>query len=167
MKMKTVVNWLAPFLLALSILVSGSAWLDSRTPAQAQNVACYNAQGGALRVAASGCEYEFQSGSTLDVQSGTTETHANDVTFSGVVTLSGTVANSNIEYGAETSVVTQTAIAHTLGTTPTTVLLTPQHSVQFTNTVFVLSSGVSTITVGVEGPGGESTIDTVNWLVAK
>jgi hypothetical protein len=38
----------------------------------AQNIACYRMQGGAKNVAASGCEYEFRSGSTLDIQDGTT-----------------------------------------------------------------------------------------------
>jgi len=51
--------------------------------------ACYNASGGALRVAGSGCEFEFQSGSTIDVQSGTTATFANLPVFSGGIDLAG------------------------------------------------------------------------------
>lgn len=38
----------------------------------AQNIPCYREQGGSKVVAGSGCEYEFQSGSTLDLQSGMT-----------------------------------------------------------------------------------------------
>lgn len=38
-------------------------------PVTAQNqTACYGTQGGALNVAASGCEYEFQAGSVIDTQ---------------------------------------------------------------------------------------------------
>lgn len=54
----------------------------------AQNVACYNEQGGAKRVAGSGCEFEFQSGATLDIQSGTTMTNAADQTVTGDIILS-------------------------------------------------------------------------------
>lgn len=40
--------------------------------ADAQQTACYGAQGGTVQTAASGCEYEFRAGSVLDVQSGAT-----------------------------------------------------------------------------------------------
>jgi hypothetical protein len=60
--------------LVITLLVSGGAsgLVTAIEDAAAQNVACYGEQGGAKHVAASGCEYEFRSGSTLDVQSGTT-----------------------------------------------------------------------------------------------
>lgn len=62
-------------------------------PALAQNVPCFFSLGGAKFTAgvyrSSICEWEMQSTTTLDIQSGVTETHANDPTFSGNPTFSG------------------------------------------------------------------------------
>jgi hypothetical protein len=66
-------------------------------PAIAQNVKCYLLQGGNKAVAASGCEYEFLSGSILDVQAGAT------VTFAG-----GMTNSSNMVINAPTAVGTST-----------------------------------------------------------
>src|SRR3990167_7308064 len=65
---KALAVFLAPLLVIMSI-----AFYWQSTPSSGQaNVPCYRQQGGAKNVAGSGCEYEFQSGSTLDVQDGTT-----------------------------------------------------------------------------------------------
>lgn len=57
--------------------------------AQAQQfTACYEEFGGTKRVAGSGCEYEWQSGATVDIQSGVTYSNAANVTQSGPITVS-------------------------------------------------------------------------------
>lgn len=61
----SVVRLFFSIVVAVCALAAGVLYLDQ--PADAQNVACYREQGGAKTVAASGCEYEFRSGSTLDM----------------------------------------------------------------------------------------------------
>lgn len=57
------------------------------TSAGAQNVVCYKEQGGAKNVAGSGCEYEFQSGSTIDVQANATVIWAGDLQLDSSLTV--------------------------------------------------------------------------------
>lgn len=57
--------------------------------ALAQNVVCYGQQGGAKKIAGSGCEYEFQSGSTLDILTGTNVTWNADFPLTGDLTVTG------------------------------------------------------------------------------
>lgn len=75
-------------LLVLVLMVAALA-----LPASAQNVPCYFDQGGGKFVAvvhrAVGCEWEMQTGTTLDIQSGVTATFANNPTFSGNPLFSG------------------------------------------------------------------------------
>jgi len=54
--------------LALLLLAAVFVNLKVDRLAAQYNTACYTAQGGEMQVAGSGCEYEFLSGSTLDVQ---------------------------------------------------------------------------------------------------
>lgn len=65
---KALAVFLAPLLVVLAFV---AFYAPAPTTGQA-NIPCYREQGGAKTVAGSGCEYEFQSGSTLDVQDGTT-----------------------------------------------------------------------------------------------
>lgn len=65
---KALAVFLAPLLTVLAFV---SFYAPAPTTGQA-NIPCYRQQGGAKTVAGSGCEYEFQSGSTIDVQSGVT-----------------------------------------------------------------------------------------------
>lgn len=59
----------AALLIALVMLMGVVMLFGGVSPAGAQNqTACYGTQGGALNVAASGCEYEFQAGSVIDTQ---------------------------------------------------------------------------------------------------
>ncbi len=68
------------------------AALGSPAPIDAQaNIPCYREQGGAKTVAGSGCEYEFQSGSTLDVQDGTTFS-ISDLTLTDDLVIAGDLA---------------------------------------------------------------------------
>lgn len=62
------------------------------TSAQA-NVPCYRLQRGAKAIAGSGCEYEFLSGSILDVQSGTTFT-ADDLTLADDLNVADIIAST-------------------------------------------------------------------------
>lgn len=55
----------------------------------------YKEQGGAKEVVASGGEVEYQSGSTLDIQSGTTVTNAGTETLSGTHAVSGAASISS------------------------------------------------------------------------
>ena len=59
-------------MLMVTVSLGSLALIDPANEAQAQNVACYREQGGAKNVAASGCEFEFQSGAILDIQDGVT-----------------------------------------------------------------------------------------------
>lgn len=67
----------AALLIAVALTAMGALLPNEETffldadSALAQNVVCYGRQGGAKKVAGSGCEYEFQSGSTLDILTGT------------------------------------------------------------------------------------------------
>lgn len=62
------------------VLLGLLIWVSNLTSVDvgAQNVVCYKEQGGAKNVAGSGCEYEFQSGSTFDIQASSTVTWAAD-----------------------------------------------------------------------------------------
>lgn len=81
-------------LLVLALLIVSMLAL----PAMAQNVPCYFQQGGAKFVAVvfrgAACEWEMQTGTTLDIQSGVTETHANNPIFTGSPAFTGTTAFS-------------------------------------------------------------------------
>jgi hypothetical protein len=88
--------------LVVAMLIAGLALLDQMR-ANAQNTACYTQQGGAMFVAASGCEYEFQSGSVLDVQSGATVSFGGDATMSGDLVLSAQTAISVTNGGVITA----------------------------------------------------------------
>lgn len=82
------------FSLAITFVLVGLVLLlQPMTPAVAQNVTCYRMQGGAKWVAASGCEYEFQSGSTLDIQDGVTASTA-DWSVTDDLTVAGDLVNT-------------------------------------------------------------------------
>lgn len=138
-------------LLALlaAVLVAGAM----SYPTLAQNVACYGEQGGAKHVAASGCEYEFRSGATLDIQSGTT------VNWDSLTVYPST-------RGATANVVNNTLIAHGLGTTPTAILLTPFFAGTFTQTVYISATNATSFTVGLE-TGSVTTVTTMYWEALK
>jgi hypothetical protein len=156
------------FLLAALALILFNAW-----PIMAQNTPCWREQGGAKWVAGvlagDGCEWEMQSGSTLDVQAGVTESHANDVTFSGVITLSGTVVEDGVAstgpviFGSQINATDGTTVTHGLGTTPTIVLVTPV-TASLTGTVFVEAVNSTVFTIGVESADTGLRVD---WLVGK
>lgn len=80
------------------------------------NVANYNEPGGAKQVISSGGEVEFRSGSTLDIQSGTTLTNAAVNTFSGNNTFSGTSGfTGNATFGVDDTGVDVTFYGATAG----------------------------------------------------
>ena len=60
------------FVLGLGLLVMALVLLQPTTPAGAQNTDCYQMQGGSKWICDNGGEMEFQTGATLDVQSGAT-----------------------------------------------------------------------------------------------
>ena len=70
MKTDKLQNGIAAVVLAMVMLLIAIGVLQFQAgDASAQNqTVCYGTQGGALYVAASGCEYEFQAGSVTDVQ---------------------------------------------------------------------------------------------------
>lgn len=82
-------------LLVLALLIVSALAM----PVMAQNVPCYFNQGGAKFVAvvfrSTACEWEMQTGTTLDIQSGVTETHANNPIFTGSPVFSGTTVFSD------------------------------------------------------------------------
>lgn len=97
-----------------------------------------------------------------------TLTVTGNTTLGGTLTFESVAMSGPLTFGAVSAVVTSTAIAHGLGTTPTVVLLTPQHSSDiFTNVVYVLISDTSTITVGLGYTGGVQTVDILHWMAGK
>lgn len=63
-------KYLAIALLPIVVLLAIVAfWQPTQVTGQG-NIPCYRMQGGAKNVAGSGCEYEFQSGATLEAQQG-------------------------------------------------------------------------------------------------
>jgi hypothetical protein len=85
MRVKDRIFYLIVTLMLMVTAALGSiAMMAPADEAQAQyNTACYEEFGGAKRVGGSGCEYEFQSGSTVDAQSGSTVDLAGNVDFTG------------------------------------------------------------------------------------
>lgn len=86
------------FFKAMSLVFLLFIVLAVAVPALAQNVPCYFTLGGAKFTAAVYrsviCEWEMQSTTVLDIQSGVTETHANDPSFTGNPTFSGSPSYS-------------------------------------------------------------------------
>lgn len=156
MNQNSVVRTFLSIVVAVVALMSGVIWLDQQ--AQAQNVPCYQEQGGAKWVAGvigtNTCEWEVQDGATLDLNDGAILTYE-DVTVSGPV-----------RFGTASNVVTGTTIAHGIGTTPTSVILTPQYNGALTQSLYVMSTDATNITVGLES-GSVVTVTTVNWLAGK
>ena len=109
----------------------------------AQQVPCYGQQGGNKQTAGTGCEYEFQSGSVLDVQAGST------VTFG-----SGVLDGSNVYQAATPGIVCnkkQTTITDTVTYTSTvTAITTPSWASCSLN---VLTADAEHCSVAVGTPG--------------
>lgn len=128
--------------LALSLIsftLSGFAYF--------QQSACRGTQGGNLQIAASGCEYEFRSGSTLDLQNGTT-LNMGSITTTGL-----------LKYGSQTGVANDTLVAHGLGTTPTSVLVTFSRGDVMSQSFYVSATNSTSFTVGlVAGPVTTATL---------
>ncbi len=160
------------FVLAAVLIFSTFVGIQLQRPneAQAQNTPCYGLQGGAKWVAASGCEYEFRSGSTLDVQSGANVTWTPNLTFSGNVTVEGTITlddvafSGPIKFGSTANVSNNTLIAHGIGTTPTVITLTPLEAGAFTQTVSLSATNATSFTVRLSA--GAAT-PTVYWMAGK
>lgn len=73
----------------VALLPEGETLFLDADSALAQNVVCYGQQGGAKKIAGSGCEYEFQSGSTLDIMTGTNVTWNADFPLVGDLVVTG------------------------------------------------------------------------------
>jgi hypothetical protein len=99
------------------LMVVLAAMLYAAWPTIAQNVACYREQGGAKNVAASGCEFEFQSGSTLDIQAGATAVIPGSILGqSGVVRYPTPGVGINCKQSTVTDTVTYTATVTAIST---------------------------------------------------
>ena len=142
----------------IAILV-GSGFAQTPTPDANQfNGPCF-ATSGAL-VAASGCTHDFRSGATLNVGSGGTL----NIGTGATVTWGGVTTSGPLRYGTATGVITGTTIAHGLGVTPTTIMLTAGQPVS--TTPIVITANTISITVGfVTGTNPLSM--TVYWLAGK
>ena len=128
--------FLAP---ALFVLAFAAIYEPMPTEAQA-NIPCYTQQGGTKHVAASGCEYEFRSGSTLDIQDGTTFAAGGDVSVGDDFTLGGDLV-----------------------TTPgTTIVVTPGSTVTPLGAYVPLSSTGTVGTSAIAGPTAGRRITLVN-----
>lgn len=149
---KALAVFLAPLLVVLAFV---AFYAPAPTTGQA-NIPCYRMQGGTKNVAGSGCEYEFQSGSTLDVQDGTTFSISDltltddlnvtgDLVVTGTSDLKGNVSDSGGVFTfADNVLVDGQADA---------VQLTAQGYTTQTNAVFVVenSSGTDLVTVSNTG----------------
>jgi hypothetical protein len=73
--MEAIMQKLALLVGVFILLALGLHGVMSTTDAAAQgNIPCYRMQGGARTIAASGCSYEFESGSSLSLEAGATFT---------------------------------------------------------------------------------------------
>ena len=94
----------------------------------------------------------------------TLETVGN-ITAGGTLTLESVAFSGPIRFGTASSVVSGTLIAHSLATTPTAVLLTPQSTGGYTTTVpYILASNATSFTVGI---ADSVTIVTLHWMAGK
>jgi hypothetical protein len=84
--------------------------------------------------------------------------------FDGTLTLESVAFSGPVTFGTATTVVSGTTIAHSLATTPTVAILTPQSTGGYTATVYVLATDDTNITVAVQDG---VTVPTVNWLAGK
>ena len=138
--MKTL-NLIKSVILAALLLI---LLFTSLAYAQSQ-AACYFAPGGATLVVGSGCTLNVKSGGTVQVDSG---------------------AVGAMKFGATSDVVNNTLIAHGLGTTPTSILLTPFYAGTLTQSLYISASNATSFTVGIAA-GSVTTVTTVYWAVAK
>ena len=94
--------------------------------------------------------------------------NSGNVELTGTLTLESVAFSGPVVFGTATSVVTGTTIAHGLGTTPTVAIVTAEHLTPiFTNTVYILSTDSTSITIGIGHTTGVTTIDTVHWMAGK
>lgn len=135
--------------------------------------------GNALRVATSGT-LDIQSGAVLSINapirtdlavSGTLNvvgavTVTNDIVVTGMLTLEGLAFSGPVVFGNASGVVSGTTIAHGLGTTPTAAALAPSYLGAFTNTIYVLATDATSITVALGYSEGVTTTD-VYWFAGK
>lgn len=96
---------------------------------------------------------------TLDV--------AGAATFAGTVTVDSVPLSGPVTFGSASSVVSGTTIAHGLATTPTAVVVTPVYAGVLTNTVYVISTDSTSITLGIGYTTGVTTVTTVYWMAGK
>jgi len=88
------------------------------------------------------------------------------LTSTGSLSLDGITISGGYKFGAASTVISGTLIAHGLATTPTVVLLTPASATgAITLAVQVMATNETSFTVGIEDPG--TTIDTLYWLAGK
>jgi len=167
-------QWLTVLLVIgiAALLLGGAALVLNLTATPAEEpvargytVPCRMEQGGQQWTAASGCTWQIQSGGTLQIQSGANFTLTNGTITTATVTslrLNGVNFSGPIRFGNVANAVDGTTIAHGLGTTPTSVLLTAQGTV--TASPYVKEVGPISITVGIIGTDGSMT---VNWMAGK
>lgn len=85
------------------------------------------------------------------------------IAVDGDLTNAGVDFTGPVVFGTVSNVISGTEIAHGLGFTPTTVLLTAESGVTFDSVVFILSTDVTSITVGIEA-GTVTTVTKMHWL---
>jgi hypothetical protein len=145
---------LRPALLALLVVVAVIVGANQLAVAQSQSK-CYFQPGGVGIVAASGCTVNIQSGGTLQIDSG--------ATFS----VDGTTASGITRYGS-VSATDGLTVTHSLGTTPTSVIVSPSWTGDgstITQTVYV--SNVNSSTFSLEFTTGGVTNTTVYWMAGQ
>lgn len=132
-------------------------------PTIAQQTACYGAQGGVKQTAASGCEYEFQSGSTLDIQTGATVSFGDmpEIGSNGLYPLGYATADKEMVCGTTAAFTATTVITPTGLSTVTYAIVsqitTPASTGELmtvsapTTSTFVISSWEADYTEGTTG----------------
>lgn len=83
-------------------------------------------------------------------------------TLTGALTLQGVAVSGPLRYGAATTVVSGTTIAHGLATTPTIALLTA--GVPITTPLYITARDATSITVGIND---SVSVTTVFWAAGK
>jgi len=137
----------------LSIIAVATFGTLKMVEAQSQ-AKCHFEPGAATLTAESGCTVDIKSGAILEIDTGST--------FS----ISGTIASGPVRFGSQAAAIDGITITHGLGTTPTSVVISPVWGDNtVTQTVYVSQVGASTFSI--EFTSGAVTNTTVYWVAGR
>jgi len=141
--------------IAVVLSIIAAAMFGTLKAVEAQSQAkCHFEPGAASLVAESGCTIDIKSGASLEIDTGST--------FS----ISGTTVSGPVRFGSQAAATDGITITHGLGTTPTSVVISPEWGDNtVTQTVYVSQVGASTFSI--EFTNGAVTNTTIYWIAGR